>query len=150
MSISDLLDSVKARSAKWGEVLEPCASREEILNVRKRVLEKFDVVLPEEYLDFLRLVNGLEFNGLLIYGTKNSTTDAGASPLDLVEMNDIARENVNFNLSTLIVVGEDSTGLLTYDPIKKAFQYRDRIGIDRVINFACFEELLIAELAKTL
>ena len=118
--------------------------------MKQRMLEKFDVVLPEEYLDFLSLVNGLEFNGLLIYGTKNSITDAGGSPLDLVEMNQIARESVKENLSTFIVIGEDSAGLLTYDPLEKAFQYRDRIGIDRVMNFSCFEELLTAEVAKTL
>ena len=37
--------------------------------------EKFNVDLPSEYEEFLKTVNGLDFNGLVLYGVDPSLLD---------------------------------------------------------------------------
>jgi hypothetical protein len=150
MSLGTIVESLKAQAEKFGEKLEPPASRDELSNVEERAKVEFGIALPEEYLDFLRLADGLELNGLVVYGTKNSAIDPDGSQLDVLEMNRIARESRRAELSDNFIVGETSTGLLTFGRTNGSFQYRDRIGIDRVIEFSSFEEMLIAEIAKVL
>ncbi len=148
MAITEILQPLKAQAEKWGEIIEPPASAEEIDQFKKRAKENLKLELPAEYLEFLQAANGLEFNGLIIYGTRNSTISGDASPLDFFEMNDLARESYRKELFEFVVIGEDSTGILTFSDSAKLFQYRDRIGIDRVTDFPSFEELLKSEVAK--
>ena len=56
----------------------------ELLRFRKSVVEKFGRnVLPQQYYEFLQTVNGIEFNGLRIYGIDQDFLDS--EPLHQVE-----------------------------------------------------------------
>lgn len=147
MNIKALISKVRAVASEWGEEFEPPATENELLEFINKTGKKLNVSLPQGYLSFLREVNGLEFNGLIIYGTKNSDTDPDSSPLDLLEMNEVI---ANGNDLSVLVIGEDSTGLLTYHNETNIFQYRDRIALDRVDSFESFEEMLNIELNKVL
>jgi hypothetical protein len=145
-----LLDKVKVIANSWGESLEPPANKFELQHFVDRVQENFGVRFPDQYETFLQIVNGLEFNGLIIYGTKNSENDLGASSLDLFEMNEVLKDSLRASKLDLIAIGEDSTGLITYDLNTKKFQFRDRIGLDKVEPFSSFEEMLKVVIEKVM
>jgi len=150
MTILALIEKLKAVAAGWGEVLEPPATPSEIKVFVEKVRSLYSVELPIEYLQFLKIANGLEFNGLIIYGTKNSELDPGGSPLDLIEMNEVMRDSLRANILDVIVAGEDSTGVIVFDNTAKKFQYRDRVGIDRIESYSSFEEMLNVEIEKVM
>lgn len=150
MGLEILIDKVGALARGWGEELEPPATSLEIDDLVSEVVARYSARLPEEYLAFLRLVNGLEVNGLIIYGTKNSESDSSSSPLGLVEMNDVIRDSVRFDPLKVVLIGEDGAGLITYDDSSMKFQYRDRIGLDRVETFESFEQMLATEIEKVI
>ncbi len=51
-------------------------NEKELSKFRKSVVEKFgEDVLPQQYYEFLQTVNGIAFNGLIIYGIDQSFLD---------------------------------------------------------------------------
>jgi hypothetical protein len=71
----------------------PC-SEESIENLRQRARSVLSFEVPEQYLAFLRVTDGLEWDGLLIYASKSERTlRYQRGVIDgFVEMNDIAQE----------------------------------------------------------
>lgn len=131
-----------------GKRVEPGATPEELADFELRFGRFFGYPVPSEYADFLRSMNGYEFNGLIIYGTHNSTVNPHASPLDLIEMNEVARDSERVELETIALLGEDSLGVLSFDFVKNEYQYRDRIGLDRVDSFESMAKLLNDQITK--
>lgn len=150
MTIKELVNKVRAQAEQWGEKLEPPASPLELKNFQEHARDLFGANFPQAYLNFLCEANGLEYNGLVFYGTKNSETYPNSSPLNLLEMNIVFRDSSKCEKLGLIVLGEDSTGILVFSIIENQFQYRDRIRVDRVTEYLNFENLLQDEIAKVI
>ncbi|UTL74486.1 YrhA family protein [Bacillus halotolerans] len=65
----NLLEEIRKTEAKYGDELNSPVIDQEIRNFEEAVLGKFPVnEIPLEYKKFLQTVNGLDFNGLVIYG----------------------------------------------------------------------------------
>lgn len=65
----NLLEEIRKTEAKYGDELNSSVTDQEIRNFEEAVLGKFLVKeIPLEYKKFLQTVNGLDFNGLVIYG----------------------------------------------------------------------------------
>ncbi|ASU98656.1 YrhA family protein [Bacillus subtilis] len=65
----NLLEEIRKTEAKYGDELNSTVTDQEIRNFEEAVLGKFLVKeIPLEYKKFLQTVNGLDFNGLVIYG----------------------------------------------------------------------------------
>lgn len=59
-------------------------NEKELSRFRKSVVEKFgEDVLPQQYYEFLQAVNGIEFNGLIMYGIDESFLDS--KPINQVD-----------------------------------------------------------------
>ncbi|MGQ5176209.1 YrhA family protein [Bacillus halotolerans] len=68
MSVN-LLEEIRKREAKYGDALNSPATEKDIIKFEAAVVGKFPVnEIPLEYKKFLQTVNGLDFNGLVIYG----------------------------------------------------------------------------------
>ncbi|CAN2253016.1 YrhA family protein [Bacillus vallismortis] len=66
---ANLLEEIRKTEAKYGDELNSPVTDQEIRNFEEAVLGKFPVnEIPLEYKKFLQTVNGLDFNGLVIYG----------------------------------------------------------------------------------
>ncbi|GAB3253178.1 YrhA family protein [Chitinimonas naiadis] len=150
MSLKTVFNRIKKAIKADDGILEPGATSTEIEAFQKSVKEEFDAVLPEDYLEFLKLVDGVEHNGLIIYGTKSSVSSDEGSELDLVEMNYVHRESEREELETCIVLAEDSSLLFTYNVGTGQFETRDMIGLDVEDTYASFVELLEEPLEYTL
>ncbi|MCY7959468.1 YrhA family protein [Bacillus spizizenii] len=65
----NLLEEIRKTEAKYGDELNSPVTDQEIRNFEEAVLGKFPVnEIPLGYKKFLQTVNGLDFNGLVIYG----------------------------------------------------------------------------------
>ena len=148
MEIKELLKNLRTTVNKWGEELEPPATNLDISKIIADVGSTYSIKLPDEYIEFLESTNGLEFNGFIIYGTKNSELDPDAFPLDLMEMNEVLGDSILNDFQNIIVLGESSTGIITYDSTLKKVQYRDRIGLHRVDLYPSFKAMLKLEIDK--
>lgn len=67
----------------------------EVQRLREQVKEKFNVDLPNEYEEFLKTVNGLDFDGLVLYGVDLFLleTERDEPICGLIEANEIWYEN---------------------------------------------------------
>ncbi|HIF9272060.1 TPA: YrhA family protein [Photobacterium damselae] len=135
MRINSKIYEISYQMKLRGENLEQPAKLEQITSFCKSVFDNFKIAVPNDYLAFLALTNGLEFNGLIIYGTENSQ-DPNASPLDLIAIN-LATNT----LGNVIILGETSTELITFDAVSLEYQLRDRIGLDRIEPYSHFEQV---------
>jgi len=100
---AEQLDQVATEQARYGAVPQAPATEVELARLRRRASEELGVELPAEYEEFLKRVNGLDWNGVLLYATE-TTTIAG-----VVEMNLVLRDDPRF--ADLLALGSDGLDL---------------------------------------
>ena len=69
--IWDELNMVKAKKHEFFEELPDSADEEEIKRLSEEFYKVCNINVPYDYTKFLRQCNGVEFNGCIIYGSKN-------------------------------------------------------------------------------
>ena len=103
------------REAEYGDRLPPPCPSAQLINVQKEAMAKLDVQLPEEYLEFLRVHDGLDWNGLQVYGAE----DYESSPekiMGVVEVNLIRRDAPGWDEHLCLAEsGDDSYGVRLED-----------------------------------
>lgn len=62
------LEEIRQEEKRCGEDINCGVSAEEAEAFIKVVKDELGIVLPEEYLKILRILNGIEFNGFILYG----------------------------------------------------------------------------------
>ncbi|WP_307894442.1 YrhA family protein [Bacillus swezeyi] len=90
------IEEIRKIERKYGDDLNKPVSIDVIKELEQSVQEKFDgTVLPEEYKQFLKTVNGLDFNGLVIYGVDSSIREDEVDEEihGFIETNEIWHEN---------------------------------------------------------
>ncbi|ABS20817.1 YrhA family protein [Bacillus cytotoxicus] len=88
LEIGDILKSVNYK-------LNTPATDTEVQRLREHVKEKFNVDLPSEYEEFLKTVNGLDFDGLVLYGVDSSLLETKKDEhiCGFIDTNEIWYEN---------------------------------------------------------
>jgi hypothetical protein len=100
---------------KYGEKINYSAKNEELQVLLDEYRLKFQVELPKEYLDFLRYVNGVEFNGFILYGIDEKLLKEKPRQhiQGIIDNNLIWHENIWEN--DYIFLGESSISWYVYD-----------------------------------
>lgn len=62
------LEEIIEEKILYGEQINSGASEVELAKFKLRVKEELQKDLPTEYSNVLKMVNGLEFNGFILYG----------------------------------------------------------------------------------
>lgn len=91
----NLILEIEKIEKSFNDRLNTPATDTEVHRLRKHVKEKFNVDLPSEYEEFLKTVNGLDFNGLVIYGVDPSllNTERDEQICGFIDTNEIWYEN---------------------------------------------------------
>ena len=63
------LEEIKQLNSRFGERLNDGATDEELKMFLEEVSNQFDETKLQPYISFLKIINGFEFNGFIIYGT---------------------------------------------------------------------------------
>lgn len=67
----DELDVLRVEKHEFDEELPSPANGNEIERLSKEFYKETKLALPQEYIEFLKQCNGVEFNGCIIYGSNN-------------------------------------------------------------------------------
>ncbi|WP_075182876.1 YrhA family protein [Pantoea sp. 1.19] len=103
------------------------------------------VLKRQDYVNMLKIMDGLEYNGLTLYGM--TQTENGEPAWSNIYIRNIyTRDNdiyVDPNLTNKLVIGEDGMSVFVYSPKDDCFQIRDKASTDYVIEtHATFGDLL--------
>ncbi|EJV71237.1 hypothetical protein BWGOE4_32600 [Bacillus mycoides] len=126
-------------------------NEKELSRFRKSVVEKFgEDVLPQQYYEFLQTVNGIEFNGLIIYGIDQSFLDF--KPINQVDSffdaNEIW-ESIK-DEEELIFFGDSDIAWYCYNVSKKKFVELDKPSGEHMETFCDFDTMLKSALSAAL
>jgi len=98
---------------------------------------------PQDYLEFLKIHNGLTVEGVFVYSTKRlPIVGSTATTLAFVEMNVISRDVEE--LRGFLVFGDSDQDEYVLDLSTGMYQVRDKQAFDNVYeDFKCFDDLLL-------
>lgn len=62
------LEEIIQEEKKYGQEINNGISEDEVKLFVKEVEDELNITLPEDYIKVLKVVNGIEFNGIILYG----------------------------------------------------------------------------------
>ncbi|MCD2188827.1 YrhA family protein [Actinomycetospora soli] len=140
MTLGEVLARVLADKRRHGEIVRAPAGRAGVAAVRAALSEEFGADLPAAYTEFLQHCDGLDHDGLVLYGS--------ASGPGLVEMNRVWREAPG--RADVLVLGDTDMDLLVVTLDGTGPRLLDKVGGDVAGTFpdvtAALVELLTARL----
>lgn len=146
----EILERIKKEHQKFNLQLQPPAKEESLAILQVLAHEKLCATIPAPYLNFLRITDGLDWDGLTIFAT-TTTLIVGYEDRwiqGVVEANLAYRD---FSpMKDYVVFGEDGLLIFVYDLKKCEYQSRDRIALDVVDVFSSLEGLIAHALQRHL
>lgn len=144
----DKLQEIAQEKKIYGEKVNIGANEEEIEIFFKEVKNEIKVDLPNEYVKILRAVNGLEFNGFILYGIDQYLLNRkqNQSINGLIEYNKIWYENEW--QKKYIFIGESNISWYVYDLAKcKYVELDNPSGRENEVFFSleCMVEKLLSD-----
>lgn len=112
----------------------PAAATEDALAVlQQRSRAELNADPPEEYLNFLRVTDGLNWDGLFLYGTDDNPKNS------FVEQNLDWRSYEKHN--SYLIFGDGDISLYAYNLIEKRYELQDRSSGTVLETFETFDAL---------
>jgi hypothetical protein len=146
----ELLERVAQEQVRFGSALQPPATAEQIQRLVERARVELGAELPADYLSFLRLTNGLDWNGVALYASDPLPLvgHADRSIAGLVEMNLGVRHDERF--TDLLALGSDGMDLYTCRVSTGSYEIYDDVPHELVGSTDTCAELLARALARAL
>lgn len=137
-----LLEQIAKELGERGEELQPPCSPESLKQLTDMTQAMFSCTVPAEYTEFLRITNGLDWNGLVIYASATTPiVGVGEATIQgFVEANFLWRDykpNENYLIFAESGLNKYAYNMATYD-----YQVIDRASMDLVKSTASFEGLV--------
>ena len=119
------LEEVIREMEMYGEKANGGAEEREIAEFNEKVLEELGINLPKEYIKLLRVINGMEFNGFIIYGIDEELLEEAPNQSinGLIELNKIWYENEWQR--QYVFLGESGMSWYVYDCIDEKYYELD-------------------------
>ncbi|TXC85787.1 SMI1/KNR4 family protein [Metabacillus litoralis] len=139
----DLLIEIKKIEEKYGSSLRKPTTATEIIKMNHNIEQKFgNILLPEAYIEFLRNVNGLDFNGLVIYGVDKVLLDNEVDEdiHGFIETNELWYENEW--QKKYIFFGDSDTAWYCYDQQESVYVELDKPSGTLIQSFENFDFML--------
>jgi hypothetical protein len=145
-----LLARVAEEKRRFGSAPQPPATQEQIQRVVENGSRELHTEVPGDYLQFLSLSNGFDWNGVVIYGAGRNPigTHPDRSIADIVEMNLNYRDDSRF--SDLLVLGSNGMDIYTYRISTDRYEIYDEVPHELIESFATFDELMSKALTRSL
>ena len=126
----------------YGEKINIGATEQEIKWFIKKVKDELRMDIPNEYIKILKVVNGLEFNGFILYGIDQYLLDEQSNQIinGLIENNKILYENEWEK--QYIFLGESNICWYVYDLIECKYYELDRPSGSKMKVFNSLEDMV--------
>lgn len=149
-STRDLVGAVLDRQRESHERVGEAASDVQIARLRASMGEVLGAHLPSAYADMLQIVNGLSYNGLLLYSSRSIPTSP-AEPWTVpgvVEANEGWRDAEE--MVDRVVFGESNGALLVFNQKADVYEVADGISLYAFSQSSSLDDLLSALLVEAL
>lgn len=127
------IEKIKKEREQFNLKLPKGADEDCIGILKSQTVSKFSYTIPNEYLIFLRDVDGLFYNGIHIYSTKTvNQTPQNVTIEGFVEANEMWRDDER--KENYLVFAESGDALYVHNLKNNNYEYVDRITLD-VIDY---------------
>ncbi len=96
------------------------------------------IILDEEYQDFLKKINGFELNGLNFYGTKEQPN---IYVLDVLKQNQFWSSEIPA-LKEYFIIADGDMDFYCYHPVEKKYYALSKAGLTRVEMFENLDSMI--------
>lgn len=142
--MKDKLEKILAQLDDCAMVVRP-ASDEDIKECQEDLINNDLPFMPQDYTDFLKVCNGLAFNGMEIFGTDIVTNEE-----HYYQLIDIVSFNEDRQVEDLLVFGRIDDDLYCYNSKTKKYEVRDLSSMDVWDEYVDFEDFFNCEMMKWL
>ncbi|WP_163583474.1 YrhA family protein [Gracilibacillus saliphilus] len=139
----DLLIEIEKIEVKYGGSLRHPASATEVIRMNSNIPDKLgNITLPDSYIEFLKKINGLDFNGLVIYGVDKALLDREVDQeiYGFIETNELWYEN--HWQKQYIFFGDSDTAWYCYDVKDSVYVELDKPSGTVIQSFENFDSML--------
>lgn len=137
-----LLETIAQEHQKFQQSMQPPCNPQKLIQLKEKVENQLNCTLPDGYIEFLSITNGLDWNGLLIFASETipivGYTDRKIP--GFVDMNLLYRENED--CLDLLFFGESGIDSYVYCISAKQYQILDRVSLSLTETFDSFEMLI--------
>lgn len=139
----DLVMQVAARiKAEDASDLQPPATEQALERLRRRTRDELNADLPEGYLDFLRLTDGLVWNGLFLYASESAPIVGTSDEF----MHSFVEDNLNWRSIEMhndyLFFGDGDISLYAYNLVLGRYELQDRSSGTVLETFDTFDGLV--------
>lgn len=145
-----LLKRVAEEQRRFDSGLQPPGTEEQLQFLVARAGHDLHTDLPAEHLDFLRLTNGLDWNGVVVYAsdTVPIVGHPDRSIPGIVEMNLNYREDPRFK--DLLVIGSNGMDIYSYRISTGEYEVYDEVPHELIDTIPEFDDLMTRALTRSL
>lgn len=143
--IRNLLERIHAEMRAAGEQVQAPASPEALDMLHDHAGRELHTVLPQAYVDFLREADGLDFNGTVIYATRQRALPGGLTLLGFPESNHHFRRA---GPRHQVLFGETGDELYALDQTSGAWLRIDRASLSPLETYPTCEAMLTEALRR--
>ena len=127
--VKDVVDTVTGWQKQLNQVPQPPAADDRIRDLRQRSRAELGADIPEEYAELLRLADGFDWNGMVVYAAETTPLAgrAGKRPRFIqgfVEQNLRWREYAP--AKDYLTFGDSGSSTYVYNVAAQEYQERDR------------------------
>ena len=146
----DLLKRVAEEERRFGSTLQPPCTESQISALVTRAKSELQATPPEQYMEFLELTNGLDWNGVVVYASETVpiVNHPDRSIAGLVEMNLNYRDDARF--SDLLVLGSSGMDIYAYRVSTETYEVIDEVPHELIESLTTFDELMNRILTRSL
>lgn len=139
----DKLEKIKTKFERdYGDSFNTPASDNEIYKLKNSFLKKFGLELPTQYLEFLKYMNGIEFDGFIIFSIDKDMLDNDTNQQveGIIDFNEILYEN-KFNRDYIFLADSDISWYV-YNIKNKNFNILDKPSGELMETYNDFYSML--------
>lgn len=136
-----LLKKLLNKLYKMSAFLFPAAKEDELKFLQESLKKQSMPALPNEYISFLKLSDGMTWNGLRFFGAKPYKRDEqGYTFPSLLEINtDYWQRDRGFQL---LIIGEADEQLIVYSKNAKMYQLINKMDLTAELNLPRFFDIV--------
>lgn len=137
--IEKLVNKIRKERLDYNLSIPEALGEEKIINFKLRYKDYFKIDAPEGYLYFLKLCDGLDENGFVIYSAID--IELNGVTYGIIENNkqwhEIDEENADY-----IYFGTSGHDLFIYNKVEQKFELRDRYCGEVLEEYTSIEDML--------
>ncbi|WP_029288209.1 YrhA family protein [Pedobacter sp. R20-19] len=143
--LENIISAIKEQHLKYGDQLQSPATTEEINDLESKIRQMFKVELAEAYKKILTQTNGIDNDGIVLYGTKTLPVEGYQNRFvyGLIEANEEWHDFVDY-----LFYAESEMYLFVQSLSDESFSYRSRERFEDVIFSTDDNELFFEIILK--